>query len=101
MNCPSCLGENTERAGFCDFSGEELQPEPPDRRCADPRTCVSCGRTMDQTVYFTMCPHCGFNYRIEVFPIDSEEKLTIRSLVPSLLAGAVVACAILALLLLT
>lgn len=55
---------------------------------------------MDQKVYFTMCPHCGFNYRIEVFPTNGGEKLTARSLVPSLLASALIVCATLLLLLL-
>lgn len=27
---------------------------------------------MDLGVYFTMCPHCGFNYRIEITPVKSE-----------------------------
>lgn len=54
---------------------------------------------MDQRVYFTMCPHCGFNYRIEVFPTDGKERLTARSLVPSFLAGALIVCATLVLLL--
>jgi len=55
---------------------------------------------MDQKVYFTMCPHCGFNYRIEVFPSDGEERLSAKSLVPSFLAGAMTVCATLLLLLL-
>jgi len=46
-----------------------------------------------------MCPHCGFNYRIEVFPTDGKERLTVRSLVPSFLAGALIVCATLVLLL--
>ncbi len=54
---------------------------------------------MDQRVYFTMCPHCGFNYRIEVFPIDGKERLTARSLVPSFLASALIVCLTLLLLL--
>jgi len=55
---------------------------------------------MDQKVYFTMCPHCGFNYRIEVFPTHGGEELTARSLVPSFLAGTLIVCATLLLLLL-
>jgi hypothetical protein len=47
-----------------------------------------------------MCPHCGLNYRIEVFPNDGNERLTARSLVPSFLAGALVVCAMLLLMLL-
>jgi hypothetical protein len=55
---------------------------------------------MDQKVYFTICPYCGFNYRIEVFPTDGKEKLRVRSLVPPLLATALIVCATLLLLLL-
>jgi hypothetical protein len=55
---------------------------------------------MDQKVYFTMCPHCGFNYRIEVSPTDGKERLAARSLAPSFLAGALIVCATLLLLLL-
>jgi len=98
--CRHCLGENPERARFCSSCGKELKPGPGDGRNADPRGCVSCGMIMDQTVYFTMCPHCGFNYRIEVFPTDAKESLTAKSLVPSFLAGALIVCATLLLLLL-
>jgi hypothetical protein len=56
---------------------------------------------MDQAVYFTVCPHCGFNYRIEVSQIGHEEGLTLGSLMPSFLVSAAVICAILLLLLLT
>ncbi|MBU0624159.1 MAG: zinc ribbon domain-containing protein [Candidatus Thermoplasmatota archaeon] len=98
MNCRYCLGENPEEARFCSTCGKGLRPE--DERSTDPRGCISCGKIMDQEVYFTMCPHCGFNYRIEVFPSDGKEKLTARSLVPSFLAGALIVCATLLLLLL-
>jgi hypothetical protein len=33
------------------------------------RECISCGKPIDLGVYFTMCPHCGFNYRIEITPV--------------------------------
>jgi len=56
---------------------------------------------MDQAVYFTVCPHCGFNYRIEISRVDPEEGLAFRSLMPSFLVAAAVVCAILLLLLLT
>jgi predicted RNA-binding Zn-ribbon protein involved in translation (DUF1610 family) len=98
MNCQHCLGENPEEARFCSACGKELRPG--DERSADIRSCVSCGRIMDQKIYFTMCPHCGFNYRIEVFPNDGKERLTIRSLIPSFLASALIVCATLLLLLL-
>jgi hypothetical protein len=55
---------------------------------------------MDRIVYFTVCPHCGFNYRIEVSQIDPEEELTIRSIMPPLLVSLVTVFVILLLLLL-
>jgi predicted Zn finger-like uncharacterized protein len=42
---------------------------------------------MDRVVYFTVCPHCGFNYRIEVSQIGPDEELTIRSLMLYLLVS--------------
>ena len=33
---------------------------------------------MDFTVYFTVCPYCGFNYRIQVSPIRSEEGVPLK-----------------------
>ena len=100
MNCPCCLGENPEGARFCSSCGKGLRPGLEDGGSEDPRGCVSCGKIIDQKVYFTMCPHCGFNYRIEVFPTDRREKLTARSLVPSFLAGGLIVCATILLLLL-
>ncbi len=38
------------------------------RRAHEERSCVSCGQKMDLDVYFTVCPHCGFSYRIQVSP---------------------------------
>lgn len=63
------------------------------------KTCVSCGRIMDHAVYFTVCPHCGFNYRIEVSQIDPDEELTIRSLMLYLLVSFAAVCVIFLLLL--
>jgi hypothetical protein len=100
LNCPYCLGESSEGARFCSSCGKGLKPAPGDGRSADPRGCVSCGKIIDQKVYFTLCPHCGFNYRIEVFPTNGKEKLTAESLVPPFLAGALIVCATLLLLLL-
>jgi hypothetical protein len=33
---------------------------------------------MDFTVYFTVCPYCGFNYRIQVSPIRSDEGVPLK-----------------------
>ena len=56
---------------------------------------------MDRAVYFTMCPHCGFNYRIEVLPVEEKVRLTLWSLLPPFFVIAVVVCAALVIILLT
>ena len=101
MISPYCPREDTNGVRFCDSCGKELRRRTTESRHQKPKTCVSCGRTMDRAVYFTVCPHCGFNYRIETSQIDPEEGLTLRSLIPSFLVSAAVICAILLLLLLT
>lgn len=101
MSGPYCPRENPKGVRFCDSCGKELRRRTAESRRLEPKTCVSCGRTMDQAVYFTVCPHCGFNYRIEISQIDPEEGLALRSLMPSFLVSAAVVCAILLLLLLT
>jgi len=63
--------------------------------------CSSCGRAMDRAVYFTMCPHCGFNYRIEVLPVEEKVRLTLSSLLPPFFVIAAVVCAALVIILLT
>ncbi len=47
---------------------------------SDLHRCVSCGQRMDRVLYFTICPHCGFNYRIEVNPIEEKTQVGARSL---------------------
>jgi predicted RNA-binding Zn-ribbon protein involved in translation (DUF1610 family) len=100
MSGSYCLGENPEKIGFCDSCGRELQRRPTEGRHLERKTCVSCGRTMDHAVYFTVCPHCGFNYRIEISQIESEEGLRIRSIMLPLLVSIAAVCVILLLLLL-
>jgi predicted RNA-binding Zn-ribbon protein involved in translation (DUF1610 family) len=101
MDGPNYLMEHSNRVRFCDSCGKDLQRRPAETRHLERKTCVSCGRTMDKAVYFTVCPHCGFNYRIEVSQIDSAQGLTLRNLMPSFLVSAAIACATLLLLLLT
>jgi len=100
MSSPSCLMDSPEGVMFCDSCGEELRRRPVGNGRLKPKTCVSCGRAMDRAVYFTICPHCGFNYRIEISRIESKEGLTFRSLMPSFLVSATFVCAMLILLLL-
>ena len=40
---------------------------------------------MDFTVYFTVCPYCGFNYRVQVSPVGSEERVGLRQFLRRLL----------------
>ena len=56
---------------------------------------------MDKAVYFTVCPHCGFNYRIEISQTNPAKSLTLRNLVSTFLVSAMIVCAILTVLLLT
>jgi len=98
MNGLHCLGEDPKGLRSCDSCGKGLLGQP--TRRVDRKACVSCGRTMDHVVYFTVCPHCGFNYRIEISQIESEEALRIRSLMVPLLVSMTAVCVILLLLLL-
>ena len=69
MRCGSCDQHNRDGARFCDACASRLKPV---GRSAPPSTagdCVSCGKPIDLGVYFNMCPHCGFNYRIEITPV--------------------------------
>jgi len=100
MISPYCPREDTKGVRFCDSCGKELRRRTRESRHLKPKTCVSCGRTMDRAVYFTICPHCGFNYRVEISQIESKERLTFRSLMPSFLVSATFVCAMLILLLL-
>jgi DNA-directed RNA polymerase subunit RPC12/RpoP len=54
----------------CDavISTESWPRTPLGRKAHEERSCVSCGQKVDLEVYFTVCPHCGFGYRIQVSP---------------------------------
>ncbi len=54
--------------------------------------CVSCGKAMDRVLCFTVCPHCGFNYRIEVCSTDEVERVNTKLLVYFLMTLSVVFC---------
>jgi len=69
MRCGSCCRQNREGAKFCDACGARLSSETTAKRESAARECISCGKTIDLGVYFTVCPHCGFNYRIEITPV--------------------------------
>jgi hypothetical protein len=40
---------------------------------------------MDFTVYFTVCPYCGFNYRIQVSSVSTEERVGLKQFLRMLL----------------
>ena len=69
MRCGSCGQRNRKGATFCDACGQKIRLLPARASSSTIRDCVSCGKKMDLGVYYTMCPHCGFNYRIEVTPV--------------------------------
>jgi len=69
MRCGSCGQQNREGARFCDARAAQLSSETQARREPAAKECISCGKTIDLGVYFTVCPHCGFNYRIEITPV--------------------------------
>ena len=52
--------------------------------------CVSCGKPMDHKVYFTVCPHCGFNYRIEISPVKHSNGLSRREEIMSYMVSILV-----------
>ena len=79
MRCGSCSQQNREGAGFCDGGGARLGYEERSSAGSAARECISCGKAIDLGVYFTICPHCGFNYRIEITPVRSGMAASKRS----------------------
>lgn len=79
MRCGSCGQQNRDGARFCDSCGATLGPKEWDTGRATPKQCISCGKDINLGVYFTMCPHCGFNYRIEITPVRPQLAATRRS----------------------
>jgi len=69
MRCGSCGQQNREGARFCDTCGASLGTDAHHLTQRSTRDCISCGKSIDLGVYFTVCPHCGFNYRIEISPM--------------------------------
>lgn len=85
MKCIKCGLENPDIASaLCtsDHSGGLRKATTKDSRVQE---CVSCGRPMDFTVYFTACPYCGFNYRIQVSSVRSEERVSLKQILRMLL----------------
>lgn len=69
MRCGSCSQQNRGVARFCDRCGARLSSGERSSVVPAARECISCGKAIDLGVYFTICPHCGFNYRIEIKPV--------------------------------
>jgi len=79
MRCGTCGQRNRNGARFCDGCGARLGAEEPDSRRTTAKQCISCGKDINLGVYFTMCPHCGFNYRIEITPVKPDLAASRRS----------------------
>jgi hypothetical protein len=79
MRCGACGQQNRGGAKFCDGCGARLAPDVPAREATVARQCISCGKGIDLAVYFTICPHCGFNYRIEITPVRPDLASSRRS----------------------
>lgn len=62
MECGHCGHCNPEGARYCNSCGKRV-----DRGDSDgARKCAACGRRMNYDVYFNVCQHCGFTYRISI-----------------------------------
>jgi len=79
MRCGACGQQNRDGARFCDACGARFGPTERDSGRTTARQCVSCGKDINLGVYFTMCPHCGFNYRIEITPVKPDLASSKRS----------------------
>src|SRR5512136_2245796 len=62
MECFHCKHDNPSGAKFCNSCGRQIADKSPD----DTKRCVSCGKRMNYDVYFNVCQHCGFAYRISI-----------------------------------
>lgn len=78
MKCIQCGLENPDITSALHTSDHSGGHRNAGGECSRVLKCVSCGRPMDFTVYFTVCPHCGFNYRIQVSPIRSDEGVPLK-----------------------
>ena len=62
MECCHCGQGNPDGARYCNSCGMRV-----DRGSTDgARKCVACGKHMNYDVYFSVCQHCGFAYRISI-----------------------------------
>ena len=72
MKCFQCAHENPSGARFCNSCGKHMGHEPHN----DIRKCVSCGKRMSHEVYFNVCQHCGFAYRIKISKPNGSRAVT-------------------------
>jgi len=75
---------------LCDSCEHDAIARGHEGRDSDQTECVSCGKLMDHKVYFTMCPHCGFNYRIEISPVKHSNGLSRREEIMSYVISVLV-----------
>lgn len=71
MECFHCKHDNPSGARFCNSCGTRIGGEQP-----DDKRCVSCGKRMDHDVYFNVCQHCGFAYRISISKSNGAQATT-------------------------
>jgi len=72
MECFHCLHDNPDGARYCNSCGERIDPPSHD----DVKRCVSCGKRMSYEVYFNVCQHCGFAYRIKISKPNGSKAVT-------------------------
>ena len=62
MECQHCGHGNPEGARYCNACGMRVEGAGHDGA----RKCAACGKRMNYDVYFNVCQHCGFTYRISI-----------------------------------
>ena len=72
MKCYHCANENPSGARFCNSCGKQMHHEPHN----DITKCVSCGKRMSYEIYFNVCQHCGFAYRIKISKPNGSRAVT-------------------------
>jgi len=77
--------EDPVSTGHCDYCREEVSAPISKTSSLASDRCISCGKQMDLNVYYTMCPHCGFNYRIQISPRIRKNVVSFGALLRALI----------------